>query len=103
MTYTYQPWPSWAFGPNGESAIFQSEEDVPKGWTHHGETKGGKPQLDHDKDGKAGGSKAPDAAEGKEDLAGLREHYKKVVGKKPFGGWDADELRRRLDAAEGRK
>lgn len=26
-------WPSWRHGPNGESAIFQREEDVPYGWT----------------------------------------------------------------------
>lgn len=32
-TYTYQAWPSWAYGPNGESAIFESEAEIPKGWT----------------------------------------------------------------------
>jgi hypothetical protein len=26
-------WPSWRYGPNGESAIFQKEGDVPYGWT----------------------------------------------------------------------
>lgn len=31
--YEYQPWPSWRFGPNGQKAIFQSEEEVPDGWT----------------------------------------------------------------------
>lgn len=25
-------WPSWRFGPSGESAIFECEEDVPFGW-----------------------------------------------------------------------
>lgn len=43
--------------------------------------------------------KAPVAAEGKEELKGLREHYKKVMGKKPFNGWSADELRAKMDAA----
>lgn len=41
-TYTYQPWPSWATGPNGEREIFPSEGAVPAGWTHHGETKKGR-------------------------------------------------------------
>lgn len=26
-------WPGWRYGPNGESAIFQCEADVPEGWT----------------------------------------------------------------------
>lgn len=26
-------WPSWRYGPHGESGIFQSEVDVPHGWT----------------------------------------------------------------------
>lgn len=28
-----QEWPAWRYGPSGESAIFQSEEEVPNGWT----------------------------------------------------------------------
>lgn len=53
-------------------------------------------QLDHDGDGQAGGSNAPEHSD---DLAALRKHYKEVIGKNPFPGWDADELRRRIDAA----
>lgn len=26
-------WPSWRYGPNGESAVFKQEADVPFGWT----------------------------------------------------------------------
>lgn len=26
-------WPSWRYGPSGEAAIFQTEEEVPFGWT----------------------------------------------------------------------
>jgi hypothetical protein len=26
-------WPSWRYGPNGEGQIFQSESEVPFGWT----------------------------------------------------------------------
>jgi hypothetical protein len=93
MAYEYAPWPAWASGPKGESAIFQSEDEVPAGWEHHGKVKGGKPQLDHDKDGKAGGSKA---AEETVDLPALRAAYKEKFGKKPFGGWDAETLREKL-------
>ncbi len=31
--YVYQPWPSWRYGPDGEAAIFEREDDVPEGWT----------------------------------------------------------------------
>lgn len=26
-------WPSWRYGPHGESAIFERESEVPYGWT----------------------------------------------------------------------
>lgn len=28
-------WPSWRYGPNGESEIFKSAADVPDGWKDH--------------------------------------------------------------------
>lgn len=31
--YTYQAWPAWFYGPDGESAVFDRAEDVPDGWT----------------------------------------------------------------------
>lgn len=40
--YSYKAWPSWATGPNGETAIFDSEAEVPAGWSHHGTKKGAK-------------------------------------------------------------
>lgn len=51
--------------------------------------------LDHDGDGKKGGSKAPDG--GKEELAALRAEYEAKLGKKPFAGWKADELHKRIE------
>lgn len=27
--------PSWAYGPNGQSGIFECEADVPTGWQDH--------------------------------------------------------------------
>lgn len=49
--------------------------------------------LDHDDgDGKKGGSVDP-------DIAKLRADYFDIVGKKPFNGWKADELQKRIDQA----
>lgn len=36
-----------------------------------------------------------------DDLTALREQYQAVVGKKPYHGWDADELRKRIAEAQG--
>lgn len=27
--------PSWRYGPNGQSGVFESEADVPTGWVDH--------------------------------------------------------------------
>jgi hypothetical protein len=48
--------------------------------------------LDHDRDGRLGGSPRPAS----EDLAPLRDEYERVVGRRAFNGWDAAELRRRI-------
>jgi hypothetical protein len=53
--------------------------------------------LDHDNDGAPGGSKAP--AGDRDALNKLRADYTEVLGKKPFPGWDAAELQRRIDEA----
>lgn len=52
--------------------------------------------VDHDDGGKKGGSKAPAPAD---DLSRLRTEYHELVGKRPFMGWDAAELQKRIDAA----
>lgn len=31
----HQEWPSWRYGPEGQSAIFDSKEEVPTGWKDH--------------------------------------------------------------------
>ncbi|MCH2220010.1 MAG: hypothetical protein MK097_06765 [Dechloromonas sp.] len=51
--------------------------------------------LDHDDDGKAGGSKAQTG----DDVAALRAEYKARTGKNPFPGWNADVLRERIASA----
>ena len=52
--------------------------------------------LDHDEDGKKGGSKP---AEHSDELAKLRADYADIVGKKPYHGWSAEELRAKIDAS----
>lgn len=39
--------------------------------------------------------------ENKDQLAALRTEYQEVVGKRPFMGWDQDELERRIAEARG--
>lgn len=39
--YQHKDFPAWAEGPHGEREIFDSEAEVPAGWTHHGKTKAG--------------------------------------------------------------
>lgn len=53
-------------------------------------------QLDHDHNGKPGGSAAPDHTD---EIKALREEYQEKLGKRPFLGWNAEELRRRIAAA----
>jgi len=50
--------------------------------------------LDHDEDGKKGGSKS---AEQSDELAKLRADYAEIVGKKPYHGWNAEELQAKID------
>lgn len=33
--YQHQGWPSWRYGPDGQSQVFQSEDEVPDGWEDH--------------------------------------------------------------------
>lgn len=49
--------------------------------------------LDHDGNGKKGGSTSP-----AEDVSELRKAYKDKFGKRPFNGWDAAELKARIEA-----
>lgn len=58
-----QTFPAWFYGPDGEAAVFDSADDVPKGWADHpGNAKAAVAEpkadpFDHDEDGKPGGSK----------------------------------------------
>lgn len=93
--------PAWRYGPNGEESIFTTPEQVPVGWADHPSAFADKkpaPEakaFDHDGDGKPGGSVAPEPTD---DLKTLRASYRELTGKKPFPGWDADELTKRIAA-----
>ena len=54
--------------------------------------------LDHDANGKKGGSPKPSASE---ELTALRVEYEGVIGKRPFHGWDADTLKAKIAEAKG--
>lgn len=51
--------------------------------------------LDHDNDGKPGGSISATG----DEIAALRAEYTAKFGKRPFNGWDAATLRERIAAA----
>lgn len=53
-----------------------------------------KDPLDHDKDGKPGGSTAPEQTD---DLTDVRAQYAELFGKRPFMGWDAKTLTAKIE------
>lgn len=59
-------------------------------------TKSERDPLDHDGDGKKGGSPKPD---GSEELDAARARYADVFGKRPFHGWDVDALNTKIGEA----
>lgn len=52
--------------------------------------------LDHDGDGRKGGSLKPDASDA---LSEARARYFEVVGKRPFHGWDVETLNAKIAEA----
>lgn len=43
---------------------------------------------------------APGATDATDDLKSLRAEYESVIGKKPFGGWNAEQLRAKITEAK---
>lgn len=54
-----------------------------------------RPQLDHDSNGREGGSSS---AVG-DEMPVLRAQYREKLGKNPFNGWDAATLREKIASA----
>jgi hypothetical protein len=73
----------------GDARLFERH-----GWAVAKPNRARRPQLDHDKNGEAGGSKSPDG-----DLTALRAEYFKNIGRRPFNGWDAATLREKIAGA----
>lgn len=53
-------------------------------------------RFDHDHNGLPGGCAAPEQTD---DLKVLRAEYTEKLGKRPFPGWGAEELKRRIAEA----
>jgi len=72
-------WPSWRYGPNGESAIFEKESDVPYGWVK-----------------KAGLKFVPPEAPPVLDRSELEEQLR-ARGINPLGHWSARYMKELLE------
>lgn len=58
-------------------------------------------KLGYSRSDMAGGDKpAIEPTKDDEKLAGLRDEYQRVVGKKPYHGWDAATLEAKIKAAK---
>lgn len=68
-----QHWPSWWYGPKGEAAVFESENDVPRGWHNH--------PSKHEAAKSADPAKTAEAAGAKETKT--RAPAKSKAGRKP--------------------
>lgn len=90
MYYEHQAWPSWRYGPNGESKVCESEADVPKGWVDH-------PNKLVD-DGSPAGAKTANHAVEKQrtPLAEARIAFKAKFGKSPSPRATLEDLQAKL-------
>lgn len=94
---TFTEWPRHVHNPRtGQWRVFKSMAEIPPDWIAAIKA-GPLDPLDHDGDGVRGGSPRPEG----DDLPALRAEYQSLVGKRPFMGWAADELRRRIAEAAG--
>lgn len=82
--------PGWHENPEPNQRICHSSEEVPAGWKPSPRLvpkAGDKPRQECD----------PAPSPQKPSLEQLRRTYHKLRGKKPFAGWDEDELNRRIE------
>lgn len=94
MSYIFQEYPKWVRAAGVPDKLVRSEAEEQEFYEALPPVQPAPklPQLDHDGDGKPGGSKAPT-----EDVAELRKAYQAKFGKRPFPGWKADVLRGKIE------
>lgn len=87
------------YGSGGKSYAVAGAEDesqklslMERGWHESVEGALTATNLDHDGNGKAGGS----VKHGGTDMAALRAEYTAIAGKRPFPGWDDATLRQKM-------
>lgn len=87
-------------GYHGRWRDVDDEFDIPDGeklgtWMEEVKAPVSASPLDHDGDGKAGGSTAPAPSE---ELTGLRATYKSLAKKNYFAGWNIATLKAKIAA-----
>lgn len=68
-----QMFPSWRYGPDGQSAIFASEADIPAGWAEHPSAVRDAPAASALK--KRGRPRAAETDQAAEDEAAFEEQF----------------------------
>lgn len=87
MTINTQGRAQW-YAPDGEQRIFEDGEEVPKGWRDH----------PFDKPAEETAEEAG-LVRRLATIQELRAEYKRVLGKRPFSGWRAEQLKEKIAAA----
>lgn len=92
MAPKFPEFPSWAYGPNGESQVFQTWEDVPVGWNLYPKDSP-KSRIKEDVGASAPKPPAPKAAEAP---APARGRTKKVPAQEQVTEFDRDAAVQKL-------
>jgi hypothetical protein len=74
-------WPSWRYGPDGQEAIFQSEDEVPEGWEDHPSKIGKSAKSVDDDDKTADGYEEFSEADLITELKGRKAEFSEKWGK----------------------
>lgn len=95
MSYIFQEYPKWVRAAGVPDKLVRTEDEERAFFEALPPIAPVLPQLDHDGNGKPGGSKAP-----AEDVAELRKAYQAKFGKRAFPGWKADVLSAKLEGRD---
>jgi hypothetical protein len=72
--------------------VEEQKAAVAEGWMLRPDSEPGPDPLDHDRDGAKGGSEAQSG----EAVQVLRAEYQRLIGKRPFNGWNEAVLREKI-------